>query len=186
MAQHPDGADARKAAEQEAFAALFDREYDRLVRFLMRYTGNLQDAQDAVAETFVSIWELTQRPGEWEKIRKPEAYLRKVALNMYRRPPGTRRRPRALAAADLPDLPQTDLPHAELTEQTQTIIAALRELEEEPRAVMALRLDGYNSPEIADILETTDMRVRDLLKKARRILKRRLAEEATWNGRRTL
>jgi len=54
------------------------------------------------------------------------------------------------------------------------VIDALRSLPPGPQAVMAYNQDGFTGPEIADLLGITQQQVRDRLKKARKILRRRL------------
>lgn len=174
---------ARMADMRADFLDFFDRNYHPLVRFVMLNGAALQDAQDAVQEAFLQALERLEQPNGWETIRNPHAWIRKVALNKYRRPPGVRRRPCASPAADIPDVSQpaaTD--HGELTTQAQYVLAMLGGLDEEARAVMAFHIDGFSIADIASHLDITDQRVRDQLKKARKILRHKLADPTRKEG----
>jgi RNA polymerase sigma factor (sigma-70 family) len=93
-----------------------------------------------------------------------------VALRLCRRPPGRRIRPRVAEGVDVPDQPYPGPGPGELTAQTQTVLQALRRLDEEAREVMAFYLDDFTSTQIAAALNLTEQRVRDVKKKARAAL----------------
>ena len=88
------------------------------------------------------------------------AWIRVVALRRYHRPPGPRMRPRLARDAEIPDLPSLGSDPGELTVQTQMVLQALRNLDEEARAVMAFDLDDFPTADIATALEITEQRVR--------------------------
>jgi RNA polymerase sigma factor (sigma-70 family) len=156
--------------------SFYDTEYRQVIGFMMKNGASLQDAQDAVHEAFVESWDLMQtRPGNWKAIANQRAWIRTVALRKFRRPPGSRIRPQLAAGTKIPDVSAHDPEPGELTAQTQAVLHALRCLDEGARRVMAFRLDGFSTDEIAAALDITEQRVRDLMKKARRDLKRILA-----------
>jgi len=165
-------ADPAKMVEMRAdFIEFFDREYVYVVRFVMRCgPASLHAAEDAAQEAFVDAWSLAVTPGKWSDVVDPQAWIRTVALNKYRRPPGPRRRPVIVPIPDLPETPQPDLTHENLL-----VLEALRSLDGQARAVMAFHLDGFPGPAIAAQLGITDQQARDLLKKARKILAADLA-----------
>ena len=81
-----------------------------------------------------------------------------------------------LSAADPQESPQPGSDHAELTPQTLAVLDALHSLDPETRAVTAFHMDGFTSVEIPALLDITDQRARDLLKKARKVLRKTLAD----------
>lgn len=168
-------ADVRTALIREDFLAFYDREYHRVVRFVMRCGASLQAAEDAVQDAFVDAWALTSRPDAWQAIVDPRGWIRRVALRKYQRPPGKHRRLVATPVSDLPEMPQHGDHHTDLTDDTLLVIAVLRRLDPEMQAAMAFHLDGFTGPQIASQLGITDQKARDLLKAARKILARALA-----------
>jgi RNA polymerase sigma factor (sigma-70 family) len=163
----------------------YDAHYHQVVRFVMHDGACLEDAQDAAQEAFVESWTLLSNdPARWAVITNKMAWIRVVALRKYRRPPGPRTRPRLALTAEIPDLPCLGPEPGELTVQTQTVLQALRNLDEEARAVMAFDLDDFPTADIAAALEITEQRVRDVKKKARDVLKRTLAGLVATEGRR--
>lgn len=157
----------------------FDSQYHRVIRFVMNNGATLHEAQDAAQEAFIESWCMAQtRPAEWAAITGKEAWIRTVALRKYRRPPGARTRLRADPAAEMPEIPAVGASPEELAVQSQMVLRALRSLDEEARAVMAFHLDEFITREIAATLGVNEQRVRDILKRARKDLKRHLARSA--------
>ncbi len=162
----------------------YDTHYNRLVRFVMHDGACLQEAQDAVQEAFTESWALVNsHPAQWLAITSKEAWIRTVALRRYRRPPGPRIRPQLAEEAAIPDLPHSEPWPDELIAQTQTVLQALRNLDEQARAVMAFYLDDFPTAAIADALHLTEQKVRDVKKKARATLKTALAGHLSAGGR---
>jgi RNA polymerase sigma factor (sigma-70 family) len=162
----------------------YDAHYHRVVRFVMQDGACLDDARDAAQEAFVESWRLlSSDPARWAAITNKMAWIRVVALRRYRRPPGSRTRPRLAPDAEISDLPSPGPDPGELTVQTQMVLQALRTLDEEARAVMAFDLDDFPTADIAAALEITEQRVRDVKKKARAALKPALAGLLTPEGR---
>ncbi|MFT7484240.1 MAG: RNA polymerase sigma-70 factor (ECF subfamily) [Candidatus Paceibacteria bacterium] len=62
------------------FRSLFIQERDRLFRMLARLSGNPQDAEDLLQETFLVVW---RKRGEFEGRGAPEGYLRKTAHRLF-------------------------------------------------------------------------------------------------------
>ena len=162
-----------------AWIDFYDTHYHRVVRFVMLNGASLEDAQDAVQEAFTQSWALMDcQPDRWVAVRSKEAWIRVVALRGYRRPLGPRIRPQLAEEALIPDLRDPALGPCELTAEAQTVLQALRNLDEQARAVMAFHLDDFPTGAIADALDITEQRVRDVKKKARAALKITLAGHA--------
>jgi RNA polymerase sigma factor (sigma-70 family) len=145
-----------------------------VVRFLMRYGATLHDAEDAAQEAFTDAWDRVERTRTWAEVTDPRGWIRAVALRKYLRPPGSRRRPISVPVPEVPEAPTPGAGHAELLPGTLLVLDAMRSLDPEPRAVLAFHLDGFSAPAIGTQLGISDQKVRDLLKKARRILARTL------------
>lgn len=165
----------------DAYIELHNREYTRVIAMLMRWRPALQDAEDAAQSAFMEAWDLMRRGG-WQTVREPGAWIRGVALNIYRRPPGCRDRVSALLVSELPEPPYRDDDPSALPALAASVIAELGRLDEACRAVMVLTMEGIGNREIAELLsdggepvtEQDVQRVRDLRKKGRAILHRRL------------
>ncbi|MEU9366811.1 sigma-70 family RNA polymerase sigma factor [Streptomyces avermitilis] len=167
-----------------SYLDFFQLEYHRVVRFLMCCGADQQTAEDAAQEAFVEGWRMVTA-GTWGSVGNQQGWIRRIALNAYRRPRGQKRRQLPVShGVDLPDRPEPGPGHEELTVQSRTVLAALAQLSDDQRHVMALHLDGYSSAEAAQLLGLQDQKARDLLKGARRKLRRILspAEPAERKG----
>lgn len=172
----PPGLTPVLAETRAAWIDFYDTHYHRVVRFVMHDGACLQNAQDAAQEAFTESWALMEsHPDRWLAISSKEAWIRVVALRRHRRPPGPRIRPWLAEEAVMPDLPDPALEPGEMTAQTQMVLQALRSLDDQARAVMAFQLDDFPTAVIADALDLTEQRVRDMKKKARTALKTALA-----------
>jgi RNA polymerase sigma factor (sigma-70 family) len=155
------------------FIEFYYSQFHKVVAFLTADGASLQDAEDAAQHAFVDAWK------QWAKIRNPEGWIRDVALKKYRRPPGPRRRP-PTPAGDPPEMPSLEADPGELSPATLDVLAALRTLDDEARAVMAYRIIyDVNFRQIADAMGITEQRARDIQKKNRRQLMRTLGN---WHG----
>jgi RNA polymerase sigma factor (sigma-70 family) len=156
--------------------AWFRGEHHLVVRFVMKNGASLEDASDAAEDAFEDAWALLrQQPAKWSQIRDRRGWIRAVALRKHRRPPGPRRRP-LTSDTKIPDVAAPGLEPGELTAQTQAVLQALRGLDDPERAVMAFRTDGFPVADIADALQISEQKVRDVTKRARAALKRTLAQ----------
>ena len=82
-----------------AFEAFFEAERARLLRALYLLTGNGEEAEEVLQESFIAVWERWDRVGAMED---PTGYLYRTALNRYRS-----RLRRVARAARLRDRPGT-------------------------------------------------------------------------------
>ncbi len=145
----------------------------------------MSDAEDATQEAFLEAYQLSLDRTKWERIRHPRLWIHHVALMRHQRPAGPRRRVPADLVADFHDEPLPDADHAELTAQTQDVLAALRslgEVDEQAQAVMLYRLDDFPYSAIAEHLKISVQRARDLQKKARRHLMPLLTRQRSDTG----
>ena len=92
-------------------------------------------------EAFTESWALLeQKPGQWLAITRMPGWIRMVALRRYLRPPGPRIRPLLAEGTDIPDLPDPGPGPGRLTVLTQTVLQALRSLDEQTRIAAAFYL----------------------------------------------
>lgn len=171
-------------ALRAAWIDFYDAHYHRVIRFVMHNGARLLDAQDAAQEAFTESWALLeQEPEQWLAITHMAGWIRVVALRRYLRPPGPRIRPMLGEGTDIPDLPDSGPGPGRLTVLTQTVLQALRSLDEQTRTVAVFYLDDFSTEEIAHAMDLPEQRVRDVKKKARTALKSALAGR-TPRGRR--
>jgi RNA polymerase sigma-70 factor (ECF subfamily) len=157
----------------------YDAHYPRVVRFLMHNGASLTDAQDAAQDAFTESFDLMcLRPDRWQAVTGKAAWIRTVALRRYQRPPGPRKIP-PITGTEIPDYPVPGPGHDELTAQAQLVLRALQTLNHEERTVIAFDLDDIPAADTAAALGIEQQRVRDIRKKARTALKKKLAENAT-------
>jgi DNA-directed RNA polymerase specialized sigma24 family protein len=172
----PAGDLARLADGRSDFIDFYDREHHRVVVFLMHNGASRQAAEDAMQEAVADAWALVEA-GRWAQVASPGAWIRVVALNKYRRSWGPRGALMVLPALDLGGVTGSAEDPADLADSTLFVLQELRGLPAELRAIMAFQLDGFTGPETAGLLGITAQQVRDLRKKARKILRARLARE---------
>lgn len=168
---------------RESFIAFYDREYHQVVRFCIRCGADLQAAEDATQEAFREAWERYVLRGTWDQeITRPRAWIRRVAQRYYLRPPGPRQRPSIVLVSEYSDSLDPNYSD-ELSVETMNVLEALSGLDSDLRTVMAFHLDGFTAREIGIEIGIEDpQKVRDLLKKARKILAARLGAARNQGG----
>lgn len=137
-----------------------------LLRYLTRFTGDPDLAEDLAQETLVRLGE---RPPEERS--DPRRWLFTVATNLardaHRR---TRRRDRlAREAADrlpLADPPPDPAAAAERGDLVRRVRAALAGLDERDRTILLMREEGFTHREIAEAVGTTTGSVGTLIARA--------------------
>jgi RNA polymerase sigma factor (sigma-70 family) len=146
------------------FDAFYRAEAVVLFRFLLRLGATPEDAADASGHAFTEMYV------RWPEIRKPRAYLRRIAINELT----------ALAVR-----PRTDVERAfrgcwalEVVEDVyehedvRRVLAALRKLPQRQREVLALHYDGYRAAEIAEFFGIARVTVDSHLRHAKTALRR--------------
>ncbi|MFE3206293.1 RNA polymerase sigma factor [Embleya sp. NPDC059237] len=174
-------------AEHHERAACLDfvtREQPFVLRFLLRLGVCVADAEDAVQEAIIQAWRLAE-DGFWSEVNEPRGWIRKVALRCLNRPQGRRRRVLEIPIVDIPEPRAASTDGPELTAQTLTIVTMLAGLPRQEAIALTLKMDGLTSAETGAILGVGDQRARDLLKQARKRLRRQLAAPAGPDNGRT-
>ncbi|MEU6555358.1 sigma-70 family RNA polymerase sigma factor [Streptomyces sp. NPDC046915] len=166
---------ARMVRVRGEFLDFVEDTHPRILRLLMMKGVSRHEAEDAAQEAFLQAWREVLA-GRWASIGNHTGWIRRVVWNVHHRPPGQKRdQPLIAYGTGLPDLSDPSEDHADLTEQTLTVLKVLADLPEPQRSVMALTLDGAPDTEIAKLLGVTAQKVRDLRKQGRAALRRALA-----------
>jgi RNA polymerase sigma-70 factor (ECF subfamily) len=136
--------------DQGAFETLYRRYARPVFGLALRRLGDRGRAEDAVQETFASIW---RSAGSYRPERGPGApWLYAVARNAI----VDRARSRAEVPAEIPDEPSRDpspLDHAEQGWVAWRVHRALEELPEREREVISVAYwSGLSQSEVADVL----------------------------------
>lgn len=168
--------------ERDALGPLMERHQRRLFRIAISYLRDVDEAMDAVQETFVKAYQAAAR---WDPVSEVGPWLSRIAVNhsidCYRR-----RRRRRQSEAPMPE--QTTehdarwkagdpSPESEAAgrEVGHRIAAALQALPERQRAIFVLRhYDERSLPEIADTLGMSLGTVKSSLHRALARLRERL------------
>jgi RNA polymerase sigma-70 factor (TIGR02960 family) len=192
--------DRARAGDDRAFGELTDPFRGELQLHCYRILGSVQDAEDVLQETLLAAW---RGLGQYEGRASLRTWLYRIAtnrcLNALR---ASERRPRTVPATPpflttdptrrgeplwlqpYPDVlldgrpdPGAD-PEARY-EAKETIalafVAAIQHLPPRQRAVLVLRdVLGFRSPEVADMLETSEASVNSALQRARATMESRL------------
>jgi DNA-directed RNA polymerase specialized sigma24 family protein len=126
-----------------SFEEFFELERDRLFRVLALMAGNRSEAEEIAQDAFVAVWE------RWDRVRlmdSPEGYLRRTAINIFRR---RYRRARLLGRVVVSWAPTSSgAPDAAVM-----LSEALQALAPRQRAALVLtELFGYSAEEAAKTL----------------------------------
>ncbi|WP_018653083.1 RNA polymerase subunit sigma-70 [Actinomadura flavalba] len=199
-------ADAARAGDEDAFAALAERYRWELSVHCYRMLGSYDDAEDIVQETLLRAWRHRDGYAGRSTFR---AWLYKIATNACldllardRRRPAPYAGP-PLAASARPHTPPADVPWLQpfpdrLLERSgdadpaaaavarETIelafLVAIQHLPARQRAVLLTRdVLGWTAPETAELLDTSVASVKSALQRARATLRLHLPERrADW------
>jgi RNA polymerase sigma factor (sigma-70 family) len=158
-------------------AALVAAHRDALLRYLTRFTGDPDLAEDLVQETFVRLRE--HPPVERSE---PRRWLFTVATNLARDAHRVAHRRAEIVAGSHDRMPQPDPPAdpamvVERNEQRARVRAALAQLGERDRTVLLMREEGFSHREIAAAVETTTKSVGTMIARALDKMARALGAE---------
>jgi RNA polymerase sigma factor (sigma-70 family) len=167
-AYHP--ADPRRAR----FRAVYDANYHRILGFALRRTANREDAEDVVAETFLTAWRRLDQIPVGDEARLWLYGVARNALANQRR--GERRRVRLAGALHAESVRQasraTDADH-----EVARVAAAFARLSDDDREVLTLAAwEDLDAGEIATVIGRSRNAARIRLHRARRRLARELDE----------
>lgn len=145
-----------------------------IYRYAFAVTGDSTDAEDIVQEVFEKLWKIRETMAT---IENDEAYVVSVARNCSL--DHIRKQSRHRITALTPTMEAEDdggaLTGLEAKEQLQQVEQLLSTLpENQQRAIRLRHYVGQPLPEIAAVMQLTEMNVRQLLSRARRNLKEKM------------
>lgn len=148
---------------QQKYIPLAPQFYRRALALL----GNAQDAEDAVQDTYLKLWNQSAR---LEEVERPEAFmqivLRNVCLNMLRDRHTTDNE------LDMADTLPAESDQFGRIELQGTLKVLLGSLSPKARRMMALRHWGnFSFEEIAELTGESECNIRTILSRARRYLR---------------
>ena len=147
------------------FIALYNRYADTVYRVCYTYLRNVADAEDAMQNVFMK---LLVKPECFKDADHEKAWLMRVATNCCK---DALKSPRTQCFS-LEDVPE---PAALDTKHDETLEEVLKLSENQRICVYLHYYEGYNTMEIADIINRPHSTVRNYLSEARAQLRKRLA-----------
>lgn len=149
---------------------VFEQHHEGLFRYLCRYAGDPELAEDIAQEAFIKI--AAKPPPESASVK---VWLYQLGTNLIRDHLRTQRRRFALLQAKGHEV-HTGTPapdpsvQAELAELKARLKVALAELSEKERTILLMREEGFTHREIADAVGTTTKSVGTMFARALRKL----------------
>lgn len=159
--------------DRAAFARLFDRHQQRVVRFCYRFVGDAHRAEELAQDVFIKLFKSANR---YQQTARFQTFLFRVATNTCLselRKPNQRVEHKDTADDDLS--PENTPWHAgempdqvlEAKELEHTLQCALLGMSERERAAFAMcRFEGMAYREIAQVLEASEAAVKSLIHRA--------------------
>jgi RNA polymerase sigma-70 factor, ECF subfamily len=151
----------------EAFTALYEEEYQPLLRIAYGLTGSVAEAEELVQETFVRCY---QRWAKVQRYERPGAWLRRVLLNLATSR-GRRLAVELKALTRLGSRPAQRHSDPDEGLDTKQFWAAVRRLpRRQAQAVVLYYGDDLATDEVARVMTVAEGTVRALLHQARTAL----------------
>lgn len=163
----------------QAFAELYRRHVDRVYRYLMAKTGNVQDAQDLTSQTFVAALEgINTYRGDASFAAWVLGIAQRKTADHYRRHYA---QGLPIALDDVEQFAQTSPTPDDIVShhmQTERMLSAVRALAPERTEALTLHIFGELSvAEVAQVMEKSEAAVRMLIHRALSDLRTRLVEK---------
>jgi RNA polymerase sigma-70 factor (ECF subfamily) len=178
--QDPDDALVARVAtgDERAFAEIVRRHAGRLRTLALRFGGEAGEADDIVQETFWTVW---RKAGSWQPGGPPfGAWLTRITINRAIDADRRRRVRRFFGieeAAEIADQRSSAEEETSIRGELAAVTADIRGLPQRQRAAILLAAGGeHSNSEIAEMLGLSAGAVEQLLVRARRTLRARLAE----------
>ncbi len=157
-------ADRASGADPRSFEAFFAAEHARLERALYVLTGNREEAEELMQDSFIAVWERWDRVGPMDD---PVGYLYRTAMNRHR---GSLRRAARLARKAVPITPSRD--ELAAAEERDAIARAIAMLPTRQRvAIVLVEMLGFDAPAAASVLKVKEATIRSLASQARASLR---------------
>ena len=164
----PQAVEAKAAEARPTFEEFFGAEHTRLFGALCFITGDRDEAEEIMQDTFLRLWE------RWDQLRLDDAsaYLFRTAMNVFR----NRYRRTALSLRKTLAIAPSDDAFATVDDR-DLVVRTLRDLTADQRA--AVLLTGYvglTSDEAGQMLGMRPSTVRTLATRARAAIRQRAGE----------
>lgn len=166
---------ARRVQEGDvnAYDLLVGRHLKKAYRVAYRYLNQAQDAEDLVQEAFIAA---LRRIDSFDSTRPFAPWFYRILVNRCLNARKSRaRRGTVELSREVVSGRASPLLEAERSELRQQLREAMEELPDRQKTIVALSdVEGFTSPEIAEMLNITDGTVRWHLHQARRVLRNAL------------
>jgi RNA polymerase sigma-70 factor (ECF subfamily) len=160
--------------EPAAFAQLYRRYVDRVYRYLLIKVGNVEDAQDLTAQTFLAAMESIK---QYQRQGTFGAWLIGIAQNKAN--DHFRRLKEVVSLDDIADILPADFSLDDIVDQSlqvSDIVSALKELSPDRAEALTLRIySELSAAEIGRILGKSEAAAKMLVHRAIQDLRTRLA-----------
>ena len=162
--------------ERPAFKLLYDRYYDRLLRFICRITGEVEDAQEGVNDVMLVVWQTSSRfRGDSKASTWILGIAYRKALQIAEKKRRWLNRFKASEVSDWNELSALGAEHTDQSETQDWLQQGLQQLSPAQRAVVELTyFYGCSYEEIATILDCPVNTVKTRMFHAREKLRRAL------------
>ncbi|HLK65373.1 MAG TPA: sigma-70 family RNA polymerase sigma factor [Bryobacteraceae bacterium] len=144
---------AEPGSLENEVVALFDQWRGKLLRYTLRIGVTVQDGEEVIQETFLSLFRHLQSGKSRENL---QGWLFRVAHNLaLRRCQRSRSSPEALDGLDMAAIDPSPGPEAQFSDsQTrERLLAVVHALPEQDRRCLFLRAEGLRYREIAAVLD---------------------------------
>jgi RNA polymerase sigma-70 factor (ECF subfamily) len=153
----------------------FRAHYSLVFRTAYKLTGNAADAEDVLQTVFLR---LVKREANADAVENQESYLRRAAINAALDVLRSRQASPIVEVAELPDLP-AQAAHGDEKELSpalrQALGRALAKLKPRSAEIFTLRfLEGFSNPEIAQMLDISQVLVAVIVHRTRQQLRKEL------------
>ena len=178
--------EALRSKDRHAFALLVDQNSDHIYRLALRLTGDSQDAEDVVQETFIKAYNNIE---SFEGRSKVSTWLYRIATNealmmLRKRKDGITHIDEGVETDDGEIMPiqivdWCCLPEKEImTEETRRVLQeAALQLSDSNRAAFLLRdVEGLSTQEAAEALDISESALKVRLMRARMQLREELSD----------
>lgn len=167
--------------DRSAFKVLYEKYYDRLLRFICRITGQIEEAQEGVNDVMLVVW---QKSSHFRGDSKVSTWILGIAyrkaLQLAQKNRRWLDRFKASEVSDWNELPSLGSQHTDQTEMQDWLQHGLGQLSPKHRAVVELTYYyGCSYEEIATILDCPINTVKTRMYHAREKLRRALPPAAS-------
>lgn len=182
---------AARAGDEHAFRTIVEQHRNPLHAHCYRMLGSLQDAEDALQETFLRAWRGMRAFGGRSSVRN---WLFRIATNVCL--DAIARRPKRMLSVEpyrdellcVPDEHSAPSARYERREAVElAFLASLQHLPGSQRAVLILRdVLGFSAREVSERLHTSVASVNSALQRARKAVDERLPDQTEQTPLRTV